>query len=73
MKTTAKTLAIVGTKGVLSPWTMEPIDDAGAARGMTYDFVIWVRTPSADEYAIVSRALASSEQGDHFWVCRRPR
>jgi hypothetical protein len=70
IKTTAKTLAIVGTKGALSPWTMESIDEADQARGRAYDFVIWVRTPSADEYATVSRALAHSEQGDHFWCCR---
>jgi len=73
MKTTAKTLAIVGTKGTLSPWTMEPIDDANAARGMSYDFVMWVRTPTADEYRTVTTALKTSEVGEQFWLCRRPR
>jgi hypothetical protein len=73
IKTTSKTLCVVGTKGALSPWTMECIDDADAVRGLALDFVIWVRTPTPQEYATVSAALYSSEQGDHFWACRRPR
>jgi hypothetical protein len=73
MKTTVNTLCIVGTKGTLSPWTMEPVDSAHAVRGMSYDFVIWVRTPTPEEYHAVNATLKTSEVGDHFWACRRPR
>jgi hypothetical protein len=73
LKTTAKTLCVVGTKGALSPWTMETVDDVADVRGKAYDFVIWARTPSKEEYEAVAATLKGSEYGDHFWTCRRPR
>jgi hypothetical protein len=73
MKTNAKTLCIVGTKGTLSPWTMECLESAESARGMSYDFVIWCRTPTESEYRTVANTLKTSEVGEQFWVCRKPK
>jgi hypothetical protein len=52
---------------------MEAVDDAAAVKGMAFDFVIWARTPSKEEYEAVDATLKGSEWGDHFWTCRRPR
>jgi hypothetical protein len=41
LKTTAKTLCVVGTKGTLSPWTMEAVDDAAAVKGTEWGDHFW--------------------------------
>lgn len=73
MKTTAKTLCIVGTKGARSPWTMKSLASANDARGHGYDFVIWCRTPTESEYRTVVTSLKTSEVAEQFWLCRKPQ